>query len=139
MRSPQPSEASPIRVHGEAQPLGQHPERRTVSLLSTELAASPAPPGSSALVYICSVLILSSLFHFCTAQNLLSIQSQQNCSGPRGSKQSSSQQARGRTNCPSVSHKTFIKNSWLVSGAVSNFQKNLQCIFPENRARKWFL
>lgn len=44
-----------------------------------------------------------------------------------------------RTNCPSVSHKAFIKNSRLELGAVSNSQKNLQSVFPENRARKCLL
>lgn len=44
-----------------------------------------------------------------------------------------------RTNCPAMSHKAFVKHSWLELGAFSNFQKNLQCIFPGNRARKCFL
>lgn len=70
--------ASPISVHADTPPLGQ---------LSREQHKVWLHPGRPSSIYSCSVVILSSLFNFYTAQYLLSIQSQQHYSVPGGSKQ----------------------------------------------------
>lgn len=79
MASSLPSEAdttSPVSVYKDTQPLGQ---------LSSEQHKVRLHPGRPSSIYICSVLILSSLFNFYTAQYVLSIQLQQHRSVPGGS------------------------------------------------------
>lgn len=136
-----PKEAAsgiPFRVQMDTQPQGQVSRwGRTHNPQEIQLHLGPLTGSPNPMVYIFPTLILSSLFHFYTTKYLLSIQSPAKLfSALRQQEIIVLLSLSLRYRFSSISHKVFIKNSGLELDAVTNFQKSLWYIFPENKERE---